>query len=216
MMMLRLEFHCHTHYSRDSLTDPAALVKACQRKGIDRLVITDHNTIAGALAAQKIDPQRVIIGEEILTTHGELLAAFVSEEVPAGLSPQETIRRLRAQGAFISVSHPFDWLRHGWRYEDLLAATPSVDAIEVFNARCWWPGFNRRAQKFALQHGLAGTVGSDAHTVLELGRATLFLPPFTDPDGLREALKQARYQVRWSGPWVHLSSRYASLRKGEP
>ena len=45
---LRVEFHCHTIYSKDSLTRPMDLVKTCQRKGIDRVIVTDHNTIAGA------------------------------------------------------------------------------------------------------------------------------------------------------------------------
>ncbi|MBM3126297.1 MAG: PHP domain-containing protein, partial [Chloroflexi bacterium] len=44
-----LEFHCHTHVSKDSLVRPADLVKACRSKGIDRVVITDHNSIRGAL-----------------------------------------------------------------------------------------------------------------------------------------------------------------------
>jgi predicted metal-dependent phosphoesterase TrpH len=53
--MLRVEFHCHTILSKDSLTRPRDLVDACRRKGIDRVVVTDHNTIAGAQAAQALD-----------------------------------------------------------------------------------------------------------------------------------------------------------------
>ena len=142
----RVEFHCHTIYSKDSLTTPERLVKTCRRKAIDRVVITDHNTIAGACAAQVLDPELVIVGEEVLTTQGELLAAFVLEEIPARLSPQEAIRRLKDQGAFISVSHPFDVYRGGhWEEADLLEILPDVDAIEVFNSRCWSPEFNHRA-----------------------------------------------------------------------
>src|SRR5574341_256822 len=146
--MLRVEFHCHTIYSRDSLTRPEGLLAACRRKGIDRVVITDHNTIAGALLCQQIDPQRFIVGEEILTQAGELLAAYVQEEVPPGLEPKEAIRRLRDQGAFISVSHPFDTMRKGhWSLELLLEIAPLVDAIETFNARCYLPVYNTRDRK---------------------------------------------------------------------
>ena len=123
--MLRTEFHCHTIYSDDSLTRPRDLVDTCRRKRIDRVIITDHNTIAGAQAAHALDPELVIVGEEIMTTRGEILAAFVSEEIPKGLSPQETIRRLKDQGAFISVSHPFDkWRSGGWQKNDLLEILP--------------------------------------------------------------------------------------------
>jgi len=60
--------------------------------------VTDHNTIAGAQAAQALAPELVIVGEEIMTNSGEILAAYVVEEIPAGLSPQETIRRLKNRG----------------------------------------------------------------------------------------------------------------------
>jgi predicted metal-dependent phosphoesterase TrpH len=213
-MPYRIEFHCHTNASKDCLTSPEKLLKACIRKGIDRVVVTDHNTIAGALKAKELDPQRVIVGEEIMTTTGELLAAFVTEEVPPGLSPDETIARLREQGAFISVSHPFDRMRKGaWQLSDLLAIRDQVDAIEIFNARCIWPGFNRQARAFALKHGLMGTAGSDAHTTAELGAATMLLPEFEDTSSLRESLRQVQNRVRLLAPWVHFSSTYAKWRK---
>jgi predicted metal-dependent phosphoesterase TrpH len=212
--VFKVEFHCHTVYSKDSLTRPDGLVAACRRKGIDRVVVTDHNTIAGARAAQRLDPQRVIVGEEIMTTGGELLAAYVTEEVPPGLSPREAIRRLKAQGAFISVSHPFDVMRSGhWQEDDLLSILPEVDAIEVFNARCWLPAFNRQAQEFARVHDVAGAVGSDAHAALELGRAVLLLEQFQGPEEMRAVIRRGIPQVRWSPPWFHLISRYAVWRK---
>jgi len=212
--MIRVEFHCHTIYSKDSLTTPEILVAACHRKGIDRVIVTDHNTIAGARAAQALDPELVIVGEEILTTRGELLAAFVEEEIPPNLSPRETIRLLKDQGAFISVSHPFDVYRRGhWDVGDLLEILPDVDAIEVFNSRCWSPEFNHQAQQFAEAHDVPGTVGSDAHAALELGRALLLLEQFEGPGEMREVIRRGIPNVRWSPPWFHLISRYAVFRK---
>ena len=212
--MLRVEFHCHTLASDDSLTEPRDLVTTCQRKGLDRVVVTDHNTIAGARAAHAIDPQRVIVGEEIATTQGEILAAYVQEEIPAGLSPEETIRRLREQNAFISVSHPFDaWRSGGWQEADLLRILPLVDAIEVYNSRCMLPQFNRRAARFARQYQVAVTVGSDAHAAFELGRSSLLLPMFKGPDELRAVIRSGQARLRWSPPWFHLTSRYAVWQK---
>ena len=212
--MLRVEFHCHTIHSKDSLQRVENLLAACARSGIDRVVITDHNTTAGALAAKALDPQRVIVGEEIMTRQGELLAAFVTEEIPAGLPAGEALARLKAQGAFISVSHPFDKLRSGgWAEQDLLAILPQVDAVEVFNARCFPQIFNRRAAAFADAHGLAGTAGSDAHAAFEVGRAVMRLPDFEDAAGLRAAIQHAEYETRPSSPLVRLASRWATLRK---
>ncbi len=211
-LTLRLEFHCHTQYSKDSLTRPEALLAACVRKRIDRVVVTDHNTIRGALAAQALDPRRVIVGEEIQTTAGEILAAFVQEEIPPGLTPQETIARLRAQGAFISVSHPFDVHRY-FPLAALQEITPEVDAIEIFNSRCVDPVYNTQAAEYARQHNLPGTAGSDAHVPYELGRAVMLLPEFEGADGLRRVIRQAKFQTRLSSPLVHLTSRFAVWRK---
>lgn len=207
--MLTLEFHCHSIFSKDSLTTPLKLVQAARRKGIDRLVVTDHNTIRGAIEAKKIDPELVVIGEEILTTQGEILAAFVSEEIPAKLQPREAIRRLRDQGAFISVSHPFDE-RRGWKEQDLLEIIPFVDAIEVFNARCFLSSYNQRAAEFAHEHDLLGTTGSDAHTVRELGRAVSVLEQdFHNAEMLKAALQDAGARTRLSSPLIHATSRFA-------
>jgi hypothetical protein len=212
--MLRVEFHCHTIFSKDSLTRPADLVKYCQLKGIDRVIVTDHNTLRGAQEAYQIDPGRVIIGEEIMTRSGEILAAFVQEEIPGGLQAKEALQLLRQQNAFISISHPFDLIRGGhWNPDDLEEILPLVDAIETFNARCWRKRYNQQAENFARQHQIPATVGSDAHTLIELGRATLLLPDFNNPNDLRQVIRMGQPQVRLSGGWVHLASRFASWRK---
>ncbi len=218
--ILRVEFHCHTGYSKDSLTRPADLLRVCRRKQIDRVVVTDHNVITGAQAARRMDPERVIVGLELMTREGELLAAFVRSPVPAGLPALEAIARLREQGSFISVSHPFDRSRRGhWHPDDLLAIRPHIDAIEVFNSRSLHPQANRSAQQFASAHRLPGTVGSDAHAGFEIGRALLELPAFADADGLRQVIAQGRSLTRLSSPLVRLVSRYAVLHKkllGDP
>lgn len=212
--MMRVEFHCHTSASKDSLLPPAALVAAARRKGLHRVIITDHNTTAGAIAAQSLAPELIIIGEEVMTTEGELLAAFVQEELPKGLTPEEAIRRLRQQDAFISVSHPFDVTRGGhWQPQALARIAPLVDAIETFNARCVEPRFNAQAHAFAAAHDLPGTAGSDAHTAFELGRAVLCLPEFSTAGGLRQAMRSAQPDTRLSSPLVHFASTWAKLVK---
>jgi predicted metal-dependent phosphoesterase TrpH len=212
--LLRVEFHCHTIYSKDSLQRVEDLLATCRRKGIDRVVVTDHNTIEGARRAIELAPEMVIVGEEIRTTEGEFLAAYVAEEVPPGLPPMEALGRLRAQGAFISVAHPFDSMRSGdWQPETLQKILPKIDALEVFNARCMLPRFNKEAEAFARRYGVAGTVGSDAHTGWEVGRAIMELPAFGSAVELRVALEKVKFHTRLSPPWIHFSSRYAVWRK---
>jgi hypothetical protein len=210
----KVELHSHTIYSRDCLTSLEMVVAMCKKRGIDRLAITDHNTAEGALALAKIAPDLVIVGEEIMTTRGEILAYFMKESIPAGLTPDETIRRLRDQGAVISVSHPYDRLRKGaWDEPDLLAIFDQVDAIEIFNSRCIYPEDNEKAQKLATVRGKPGTVGSDAHIPFEFGRATLTMQPFEGAGDFFEALKHAVPVTTYSPGWVHLGSTQAKWLK---
>jgi hypothetical protein len=209
-----VDLHSHTLWSKDCVTSFETIIRLCQRRGIDRIAITDHNTAEGALRMQQLAPDLVIPGEEIMTTQGEILAYFVRESVPAGLSPQETIRRLRDQGAVISVSHPFDRFRKGaWEEADLLGIADQVDAIEVFNARCILAQNNDQAAAFAQRHGLLGTAGSDAHIGPEYGTAMTQLRPFVGASDFLAALHEATFVKRLSHPYVHLGSKVAKWSK---
>jgi predicted metal-dependent phosphoesterase TrpH len=210
----QVDLHSHTKWSTDCVTEFEHIIDLCRQRGIDRIAITDHNTAEGALAMQRMAPDLVIPGEEIMTTKGELLAYFVQETVPAGLSPRETIGRLREQGAVISVAHPFDRLRKGaWEEADLIEIAGEVDAIEVFNARCMFPEDNVKALAFARQRDLPGTAGSDAHTAVEYGRAMTILPPFQTAEELKTVLRHADYIEQLSSWLVHFGSKAAKWSK---
>jgi predicted metal-dependent phosphoesterase TrpH len=214
MDMILAELHCHTCHSKDSLMLPKRLIDVARRRGLQRLAVTDHNALDGALCACRIDAELIVPGEEIMTTRGELLAYYVRELVPPGLSPEKTIGILRQQGAAIAIAHPFDALRGGhWDEAELREIAPLVDAIEVFNARVAAPAQNRRASELAEAAHKPGLAGSDAHAYLEVGRATTRLPAFHDAAGLRAALSSCEVRGRLSPYWVHLLSRYAAWRK---
>jgi predicted metal-dependent phosphoesterase TrpH len=211
---IEVDLHSHTLWSKDCLTEFKTILRLLDRRGLDKLAITDHNTAEGALALQKLAPDRVIVGEEIMTTQGEILAYFVRQTIPAGLTPEETIKRLRDQGAAISVSHPFDRLRKGaWEQADLDRIIDKVDAIEVFNARCMYHEDNDRALAYATEHQLLGTAGSDAHTSVEYGRARLRLRPFDDAESFVDSLTDAEVVPRYSSRLVHFGSKAAKWSK---
>ncbi len=212
--MWRVDFHVHTLASPDSLTSVEAVLAMARRRGLQKVAITDHNTLWGAKAAQQLDPERVIVGEEIMTTEGELLAYFLEETIPPGLPPAEAIAQIRAQGGVVAVAHPFDRRRKGhWKPEALARIAPLVDAIEGLNARCFGREANLRAQQFAAARGLAVIAGSDAHTAGEVGRVVTLLPAFTTAEALKAALTTTRLEGRPSWPTVVLASRYAKWRK---
>ncbi|MCR4405905.1 MAG: PHP domain-containing protein [Anaerolineae bacterium] len=211
--MIKIDCHIHTCYSPDSLNSPQAVIAACCRRGLDKIVVADHNTIAGALALRELAPDLVIVGEEIKTTNGELIALFVEEEVPAWLPLEEAIARLRAQGAIIGVSHPLESLRReAMGREALMTIIGRVDFLEGFNARCILPGDNRRALALAREHGLPVTAGSDAHSPMEIGAAYVEMPPFTNKEDFLSSLRQARIGGHLSCPLVHFISTWAKMR----
>jgi predicted metal-dependent phosphoesterase TrpH len=211
---LKVELHVHTYGSKDSLLNPKKVLERCERLGIDRVAITDHNAIDAAQKLKAFAPNRVIVGEEIQTTQGEILGYFMKELVPEGLTPQDTIKRLRQQGAFISVAHPLDTIRSAqWTEAQLRAIAPAVDALETFNARCLKPEFNTDALSFARSQGLLETVGSDAHSLFELGRANLLMDDFWDAESFQNSLASAEKITRLSPIFVHFFSRYAAMYK---
>ncbi len=211
----RVELHCHTRASFDSLARPEDIVQVCREKGIDRIAITDHNTMAGVAAVQALAPELVIPAEEIKTEEGELIGWFMTEEIPRGLPLQETIRRLKAQGAVIGVPHPLDSLRMGSALgrESLMKIIDQVDALEALNARCLRQADNDGAREIAKAHGKLMTAGSDAHAAREIGTAIMFMPPFHDTESFRQSLAAARIEGRLSGGHVRFYSTWAKLVK---
>jgi hypothetical protein len=189
-----VDLHCHTGASFDCLARPADVVKAAADRGLTHLVVTDHDRIDGALAARDAAPVglTVIVGEEIKTAEGDLIAAFLERAVAPGMTAAETVAAVREQGGLVGIPHPFDRLRGSVRTDARISALALlVDWIEVHNARLVGGG-NERAAEFAREHGIAGVAVSDAHSVMEVGVAYTALDgdPST-PAGLLAALPGA-------------------------
>ncbi len=209
---MRVDLHTHTHHSPGSITSPRWFVETCRRKGINCAAVTDHNTIRGALAVRELADFRVIVGEEIETSAGQVLGLFLEEEVRPGLSPQETIGRVTAQGGLIGVPHPYDKLGLALRHDEIVRFLPQIGFMEVLNARVLFPGNNRKARRLALELGLAASAGSDAHSPWELGRAYVQMAEFQGPEDFLQALRKGEIVGRRSSPLVNRISLYAELR----
>lgn len=204
--MFKADLHVHTCYSKDSISSLEKVVQRCLETGINCLAVTDHNTISGALEVKRIAPFTIIIGEEVLTSSGEIIGLFLTEEIPRHLSPEETVARIKAQGGLVCIPHPFDRFRpHSRLRRDALEKImPDIDLIEVFNSRTLLARDSARALQFAQTHGLPGTVGSDAHVVREIGRSFIELPEFNDAEQFRLALGQGKIFTQRTSPLIGL------------
>ncbi len=205
-----VEFHLHTRASTDGWTRPEDVGRLARQRGLHRVFVTDHNTLAGARRAMAAS-DLVLPGLELKTQEGEFLAYFVREPVPAGLPPLEALEALREQGAFIALPHPTDPWRGRWQEDTLRRVLPLVDAVEVWNGRTRSRRANQKAAALARTFGKLRLVGSDAHLPVEIGRCRVLLPPFSDPESLAQALRHAVFLYKPSPLWVHLGSRLATL-----
>lgn len=203
--MLTADLHVHTCFSPDSVSTPEEIVRRCLEIGINCLAVTDHNTISGALEMKRIAPFTVIVGEEMRTTDGEIIGLFLSEEVPRGLSPEETVARIKGQGGLVCIPHPHDRFRplSCLRRDALERIMPDVDLIEVYNSRTWLQRDSARAKQLAQDLGVPGTAGSDAHVVREVGKTYVELPEFDGADGFRTAIAQGQVFGQKTSTLVH-------------
>ncbi len=161
--MLKLDLHIHSKYSEDATGSPKEIIKLLQKKGINGMSITDHNTIEGSLKATKLSPKNftVITGIEISTIDGHIIALNVKENIPKNLSVEETIERIIDSGGIPVVPHLFRSMS-GIKKSKLRKNLNKISAIEVFNA-CSIPQSNLKTMKIAKHYKLGGTGGSDTH-----------------------------------------------------
>lgn len=212
--MVRVDLHVHTAASLDCLTTPASLIRWAMLHRIDVLAVTDHNTIAGALAVLDMAPFQVVVGEEISTPEGELIGLFLRKTIPAQPTLEAAIEAIRAQGGLVYVPHPCDRVRSSAIGPTKLARiAPQVDIVETLNARVTWRADNTQAQELAKEFSLLSAAGSDAHHGAEIGRVYAEMPPFRDAASLLESIAQATHYGRESLPLVHASSTYARVVK---
>ena len=174
------------------------MLRAAAARGLTHLAITDHDRIDGALqalevAAAEAPDLTVIVGQEIRTSAGDLVGAFLRETVAVGLSPAEAVAAVHEQGGLVGIAHPFDRFRGSvgrGQAAALEAVAAQVDWIEAWNARLMVGDGNERAAALAKRFAVPGVAVSDAHTTIEVGIASTVVSaadPGT-PDGLRRAL----------------------------
>lgn len=215
--MIKADLHVHTKYSVDSNTSLEQIIEHCLRNDINCLAISDHNTITGALRLKEMAPFKVIVAEEILTSCGEIMGMFLTEEIPSKLTIEETIAQIRAQQGLICIPHPYDNLRlsvsRNDSFEDIM---PHIDIVEVFNSRSFSPNNSIKSRQLAEMYNKPASAGSDAHIASEIGRAYVEMQDFTDKESFLAALANGKIVGHKSNPFVHFASTWARFTKTLP
>jgi predicted metal-dependent phosphoesterase TrpH len=194
-MLGKADLHVHTRYSGltrvyflrfpDSISHPSEIVKMAERRQLDVLCVTDHNSIRGAMEAKKFATSvEIVAGSEVATLDGDLLGIFLTEDIPKGLPAEETIDKIHEQGGLAIAPHPFSSQADSL---GLKIAELKLDGVELFNAAHRDGYTNDAAQIIAKDLKVAFVGGSDAHSVNMVGNAyTQF--DGKDAEDLRKAI----------------------------
>ena len=183
----RADLHIHTLASDGTAGIDAILDHVERRTDLDVIAITDHERIDAALAARTIARDRglraeVVVGEEVTTLGGHLLALYLDRPIRPFRSLRTTILAVHEAGGLAIPAHPLVPLplcAQGWVLRRLLddpdpAAHP--DGLETFNPTTLGKPWHRRVVRFADHNGLAHLGNSDAHALEAIGTGWTSFP----------------------------------------
>lgn len=171
MPQYKLDLHMHTDASSDGRSSLLQMVKSAKKKGLDAILVSDHNVFS-LETTRMIDGLLVISGCEISTSAGHILALFCNPfhvkslpKTDGFLPAEDAIEAIHRNGGLAVIAHPF---QNAKRNIDFLAGM--LDGVECANARVYMknPEGNKMAERFAEEHGLFQTGGSDAHHASEV------------------------------------------------
>jgi predicted metal-dependent phosphoesterase TrpH len=192
--LILCDLHMHTEHSYDCSTPVADLLDHAENQGLGAIAITDHNEFDGALEAVELArgrALRVIPGEEVKTTSGEVIGLFLNEKIERGMSFGDTIAAIRDQGGVVYLPHPFDRLHSVPDARTLHRNLAEIDVFEIYNAKLLLDGFNDEAVRFARKYNLTVGAGSDAHVLPAVGTGALRMPSFSTPEEFLISLRSA-------------------------
>lgn len=211
----KADVHMHTNYS-DGKPSPQELLDFVEHEtDLDVIAITDHDTIEGALEAQQLHRGGdyrfdLIVGEEVTSRDGHILALFIDRKIPSERSATETVRLIHDQGGIAIAAHPLLTLKY--IDPDMLTAdgvgvdvlmSVQFDGVEIVNGSPTMKEENARVR--VLNRTIlfrAETGGSDAHIKEALGKGYTLFPGKT-AEAFRRALEQklteavgTKYRIR--------------------
>ncbi len=192
--MLRVDLHLHSLFSHDGRSSLDELVDRARECGLDRLALTDHNVIEGALALAQLAPELAIVGEEAKTLEGEVIGLFITARIPPYRRPEETLELIRGMGGLTYIPHPLDRNRSHFRPERIAELASRIDIVETYNPWCD-AAANQAAVSLAQELGIVPATGSDSHAAPELGCSWMEMEEYQGAQDFLEKLKYARHIV---------------------
>jgi predicted metal-dependent phosphoesterase TrpH len=192
--VIQADLHIHTTYSSDSAIPPKTLVEQLVAHNFIKVAaVTDHDTVSGCGVTRQLAsayPDILIIpGVEISTPQGDIIVLGTEEMPPQPWTAVNVVDFARERDYVSIVAHPYREYGMGD-----LTKNYKVDAIEVLNGASSTSA-NKAAQDLAMQMGLPGVAGSDAHQPSELGTVYTEVQASMEVDNILKALKKGLVSV---------------------
>lgn len=187
--MGKADLHLHSSHSDGMAGVDELLQHVEHRTDLNVIAVTDHDTLTGALAAREKASRRnyrfdVVMGMEVTTIEGHLLALFIEKPVQCLRPVEQTVEEVHKLGGLCIIPHPFTWLTRGLGLRHIRRVMTRVhtgvhfDGIEVTNnTPAGRQGASRARRMNDDEFALAEVGGSDAHFLSCVGAG------FTEFDG---------------------------------
>ncbi len=208
-----IDLHTHSIFSHDGGLSETDYKRILENNVLDYIAITDHNEVAFAMEMQKRFGERIIVGEEIMSQQGEIIGLFLKEKVEPQLTLEQTFQEIHKQRGFVYIPHPFETLRKGLHYDEIVDHITDIDIIEVFNARAWGRGKALTAQTLAARYKKPGAASSDAHTIRGIGTAYSIVKEKVTRENLPHILLDAKLEKNYALFFAYLAPFYNKWRK---
>jgi len=189
----RADLHIHTLASDGTNGVLEILEHVEARTDLDVIAIADHDRVDAALAARAIAADRglraeVVVGEEVSSLGGHVLALFVERRIRPLRTLSSTIAAIHEEGGLAIPAHPlvpYPLCAQGWVLRGLLDRSDErfhPDALETFNPTMLGRPWHARVVRFAEERGLTMVGNSDAHALAAIASGWTEFPGRTADD----------------------------------
>lgn len=191
MNSYKIDLHTHSTSSPDGGISRGQYRQLLHDSSVNYIAVTDHNEIRFAQLLKQEFGERIIVGEEIMTTAGEIIGLYLETAIAPGQSAIETAKQIKAQGGLVYIPHPFETVRKGIRSDALDDLVEYVDIVEVYNGRAWLQQRSAQAVLWARLNAKISAASSDAHGIHGVGRTFTHISAAPTADTLVQLLSTA-------------------------
>ncbi len=211
--MYKIDLHTHSIASHDGGITADQYSQILSLNVLDVIAVTDHNTIDFAVGLQKMLGDRIIVGEEIMTTGGEIIGLYLTHKIRPGHSPLETIRQIKDQRGLVYIPHPFESVRKGLHPSTMEELIDYLDIVEVCNGRAFLQNHGAQTVIWAKLNHKIGVASSDAHGIKGLGKTYTRVKKLPIRDDLIQIIASGTPVTSRPGVRSLLYPKYHKIRK---